>query len=182
MNPSMDVVVDIETTGTVPGCCILSIGATDTHLEHTFYSTIWHSSQKSIFNLKDDFETLKWWDKQDAEARNEAFSGTLGLQQVLGNFADWLKSLPAKKVYVWGNGADFDQPILAYAYNVCEMQNPFGFNNRCYRTLKNLYPHVKASDFEGRKHHALDDARHEALHLSKLLRYHFHPSRTVYQD
>lgn len=185
---SMDITLDLETTGTSPGCCVLSIGACSTNMEFEFYQPIWYSSQKAIYGLKDCPETLRWWDKQNKEARDEAFSGTAGLQVVLGNFADWLKSLPANEVFVWGNGADFDQPILSYAYEVAGMDSPFRFNNRCYRTLKNLYKNIKAPiDFEGIKHHALWDAKHEARHLSALLRYHFQGlsfvnSTPVFQD
>lgn len=174
MKNSMDVVLDIETTGTSPGCCILSIGATDTYLDHAFYQTIWHQPQKTIYGLEDDPDTLDWWSKQSEEARNEAFSGTMGLQQALGMFADWLSSLPAKQVRVWGNGSDFDQPILAYAYKAAGMKSPFGFNNRCYRTMKDLYKHIKPPlEFIGMKHHALADAIHEAKHLAQILRYHY---------
>jgi len=171
---SMDIVLDIETTGTAPGCCILSIGAVSTDQRHEFYTPIWHSSQKDMYGLKDDPATLAWWSKQSAEARDEAFSGTAALHIVLGQFSDWLRSLPARQKFVWGNGADFDQPIVAAAYEAAGMKNPFGFNNRCYRTLKNLYKDIKAPiEFEGIKHHALWDAKHEAKHLSMLLRHHF---------
>lgn len=180
---SIDITIDIETTGTSPGCCVLSIGACSTDMEFTFYQTIWHSGQKQIYGLKDDPATLAWWSKQSKEARDEAFSGTAGLQVVLGNFSDWLRSLPAKEVFIWGNGADFDQPILSFAYEAVGMNSPFKFNNRCYRTLKNLYKNIKAPiDFEGIKHHALWDAKHEARHLSSLLRYHFQGLKPEFQD
>lgn len=188
MQASLDIVLDIETTGTSPGCCILSIGAATTDRQYEFYQTIWHASQKEVYGLQDDYDTLRWWDKQSAEARNEAFSGTMGLVSALGKFSDWVQSLPAKDKFFWGNGSDFDQPILAYAYKAVDMKNPFGFNNRCYRTLKNLYPNVKApTDFEGIKHHALWDAKHEAKHLSMLLQYHFNnlavrPQPVIFQD
>lgn len=179
---SLDTTVDIETTGTSPGCCILSIGAASTCGKFTFYQNIWHAPQKTDYGLKDDAETLAWWDKQGKGARDEAFSGTMGLATALGNYSDWLRSLPANKVFVWGNGADFDNAILSYAYKAVGMKNPFGFNNRCYRTLKNLYPDIKAGEFMGIKHHALADAIHEAQHLAQLLRYHFRREHPVFQD
>lgn len=186
MDNSTDIVIDIETTGTAPGCCILSIGAATTDRKYHFYLPIWHASQKELYGLKDNHDTLRWWDKQSAAARDEAFSGTVGLVNALGQFSDWIQAIPVKEKFFWGNGADFDQPILAYAYNAVDMKNPFGFNNRCYRTLKNLYKNIKADDeFEGIKHHALWDAKHEAKHLSRLLQHHFtmnSPAKQQFQD
>lgn len=46
-------------------------------------------------------------------------------------------------------------------------------NERCYRTLKNLYFNIKPLEFAGNKHNALHDALNQAEHASMILRKHF---------
>jgi hypothetical protein len=171
--------VDLETTGTKAGCGVLAIGACSLDGTHTFYEKIDHLSCLSA-GLVDDPSTLKWWSKQEILAREEAFSGTKNLVMVLGQFADFLRSLPSPKktIFVWGNGADFDLPILAAAYQAVGMEVPWEpFNGRCYRTLKNLYKSIPMRKFEGLKHSALADARNQAMHAHEILRIHFDKSQ-----
>lgn len=172
---SLDVMIDLETVGTSAGCGILSIGACTFNHSHTFYKKIDLESCKLI-GLTEDQDTMAWWRKQDPEAKREAFSGTNSIVEVLGNFSDWFRRLPgdADKIFVWGNGADFDLPILAAAYAAAKMQKPWKpFNGRCYRTLKNLYFSVKMQPFDGMKHNALADAKNQASHARNILRIHF---------
>ena len=164
-----NVMLDLETTGVAAGCCILSIGACTLDLNNEFYQKI---SIDSCWNsgLKDDPSTLNWWDSQDPAARIEAFSGTLHIQDVLNNFSLWLKGLQEKNVKVWGNGADFDLPILQAAYEACKLEKPWKpYNGRCYRTIKNLYSDVPTNSFRGVKHNALEDAKNQAIHLMKIV-------------
>lgn len=176
---SIDVMLDLETTGTKAGCCILAIGACSFSQEFTFYEKINLESCK-IAGLRNEIETLKWWEKQTKEARDEAFSGTKDLITVLGQFSDFLRLLPAtaKTTFVWGNGADFDLPILQAAYAKAGMKTPWEpFNGRCYRTLKNLYKTIEMRKFEGLKHNALADAKNQAMHAREILRIHFDKSQ-----
>ena len=169
---SIDVMVDLETTGTKTGCCILSIGACTFDEKEKFYAKILHSSCLEA-NLADSIGTMNWWGKQSPKARMEAFSGTTPLLEVLGGFADFLRRLESQygQVFIWGNGADFDLPILGVAYSAVGMENPWKpFNGRCYRTLKNLHKDIKADEFIGEKHNALDDAVFQARHALKILR------------
>jgi len=178
---SMDVMLDLETGGTRAGCMILSLGATTFDLQHEFYARIstFDSEQCGFFS---DPETKAWWNRQSSEARAEAFSGTRSVVEVLGSFSDWLKRLPAKEVFVWGNGADFDLPILGAYYAGMVMPIPWKpFNGRCYRTLKNLYPQIKAPAKNAQKHNAIEDAKYQALHAREILGQHFHKHAT-YQD
>lgn len=174
MNNSIDVMIDIETTGTSSGCCILSIGATSFDEKYTFYMKIDHRSSVS-YGLKDSPGTMAWWQQQSSEARMEAFSGTDDLVVVLGAFSDFLLSIQRAEgeVFIWGNGADFDLPIIKAAYEIVDMPVPWKpFNGRCYRTLKNLpqNKNIKADKFEGVKHNALADAIFQARHALKILR------------
>lgn len=169
---SNDTMVDLETTGTSPGCCILSIGACTFSGSNTFYQKIDHLNSK-VHGLRDSPATMAWWHKQNPSARIEAFSGTLPLIQVLGAFYDWYKSIPGTK-YIWGNGADFDLPILKAAYQAVDMKEPWApYNGRCYRTLKNLYKDIPMPPFEGEKHNALADAMMQARHAHLILQKHF---------
>ena len=168
MSLQNNVMIDLETTGVAAGCCILSIGACTLDLNNEFYQKIsidsgWNSG------LKDDPSTLNWWDSQDPAARIEAFSGTLHIQDVLNNFSLWLKGLQEKNVKVWGNGADFDLPILGAAYIACGMPIPWKpYNGRCFRTIKNIHAEIIPNAFRGMKHNALGDAKNQAVHLVKI--------------
>lgn len=165
------VMVDLETLGTVPGSIILSIGAVGfgPKKEHgsTFYEKISiESCQKH--GLTFDADTLVWWMQQRIEAKAEAFSGALPLPVVLRDFSEFLGS-DAKDVEIWGNGASFDIALLAAAYRAAEIPVPWKFwNERCYRTMKSLYPEVPC-ERTGTHHNALDDAMTQARHLAQIL-------------
>ena len=163
-----NVMLDLETTGVAAGCGILSIGACTLDLNNEFYQKI---SIDSCYDrgLKDLPSTLNWWDYQDPAVKAEAFSGTLHLQDVLINFAMWLEKLGEKNVKVWGNGADFDLPILGAAYLACDMPIPWKpYNGRCFRTIKNIHAEIIPNAFRGMKHNALVDAKNQAVHLVKI--------------
>lgn len=169
-----DVMIDLETTGTGAGCCVLSIGAVSLDLKHEFYERISWANSKA-FGLVDNPNTMAWWQKQSVQAREEAFSGERPLLEVLGAFSDWLAMVQRLEgdVFVWGNGADFDLPILGHLYDRFSMKKPWKpFNGRCYRTVKNLpkAKEIKEDEFLGLKHNALEDARHQARHLMKIIK------------
>ena len=170
---SLDIMIDLETTGVKAGCGILSIGASSFDLTKTFYEKIDHETCRKA-GLVDDPSTIAWWQKQNPEARAEAFSGKKSIIEVLGAFQTWMNRLDDKQIFVWGNGADFDLPILIAAYNSVGMAVPWKpFNGRCYRTLKNLYKNIPMQEFQGLKHTALSDAKNQAAHARDILRIHF---------
>lgn len=168
-----NVMIDLETTGVSAGCKVLSIGATTFEEDFTFYSSIHVASQNS-FGLKDNFDTLAWWAKQSPEVRTTAFEGTSPLPIVLADFSSWLMGTVRDArgaITVWGNGADFDLPILEAAYIAIGKKKPWGpMQGRCYRTLKNLPPlkNIKIEE-NPLKHDALQDAIYQARHAVKLL-------------
>jgi len=76
---------------------------------------------------------------------------------------------PRENVRVWGNGAAFDNVILASAYRQANITQPWLFwNDRCYRTVKALSPAVTMQR-NGTHHNALDDAESQARHLIDML-------------
>lgn len=185
------IMMDLETMGTVPGCAILSIGCVvmdfDTlSLGEQFYTHVSLADSLENHFLEEDADTKKWWADKTPEARQVLFDANSAdapkLVAVMESLNEWLLSIGAtvRKTRLYGNGADFDNPILRVAYHAAKVQ-PFGskqgfFGGRCYRTLKTLDelfgPTFVAPKMErvGEHHNALDDAKSQALHLIEIVR------------
>lgn len=171
---AINVMVDLETLGTSPGCPILSIGAVTFLTEvpcKPFYTTIDISNQNK-YGLLPNPTTVSWWGSQDKRVREEAFSGKDDLFQVLTWFSSWLGSLQATPV-MWGNAASFDLSILSAAYKAVNLPLPWKYwNEMCFRTLKNLYHGVVTEpERTGHKHNALNDAIHQAEWATKIYKF-----------
>ena len=174
MTSKTNIMLDLETLGTKPGCIILSIAAVPFALSgcyelEPFYRKISDVSC-GTYGMVSDKKTLDWWERQSDEARNEAFSGVEDLKLVLSDFSLYIAGMPTAPV-IWGNGSDFDNPILAAAYELCDLPLPWSFrDNLCYRTLKNLYPvipYVRPVI----AHNALHDARAQATHAEHIFKW-----------
>jgi len=166
----VNVMIDLETTGTHAGCCILSIGAVfilDGVICDTYYEKISHQLSKYA-GFTDSPDTVTWWNKQRKDIQEEAFSGMRTPDSVLESLSDKLKGYgTAKEIYLWGNGADFDNAILSASYKLLDMRQPWHYtNNCCYRTWKNsvAVPYQKPID----AHNALADAVAQAKHLIQI--------------
>lgn len=183
------IMLDLETLGTTPGCVIVSIGAVafdpfaekldDVLLDDGFHTVInKESCMEALLHV--DAETARWWAGQGDEARKvlqlasapdapplvDALDSLVGYVSTHGN---------PSKALVWGNGADFDNPILTVAARHANIKLPWQWGNRCYRTVKNLFEFMQP-DFVapkltrlGTHHNALDDAKSQALHMWDLL-------------
>ncbi len=162
----MHVMVDLETLSTEPNAVILSIGAVCFSryggvAPQTFYIEI---NIQSCIDLGLDVSkgTTAFWDKQGESAKKLFDNQDLkvSLPVALEEFSKWWRSVGGKTF--WGNGADFDKPILSSAYTACGMNTPYSpFSGRCFRTLKSIHK-VPKIPFNGTKHHALHDAQHQA--------------------
>lgn len=165
----VNVMIDLETLGTTPGSVILSLGAT-TFGTGSHCSTFYRQINKDAYPMDrfhTDKDTVLWWKSQGETARSVAFSGTKHPEEVLIAFSFWLNTL-GKTPLIWGNGSDFDNVLLSETYRLLGLATPWKFyNNRCYRTLKNLYPEVKLKR-EGTHHNALDDAITQAKHAEEI--------------
>lgn len=172
---TVDLMIDIETMGNTPGCAILSIGAVfikDGKLAEGFYQKVDLQSCLDV-GLKMDASTVVWWMKQSDEAR-ASITDEKGdhIIDVLGLFSRWAfaHGSGVGEVNVWGNAATFDVVLMEEAFRKTHINIPWEFwGHRCFRTLKNLCPSVPKPVFTGIKHHALDDAKHQALHMIAIL-------------
>lgn len=174
------IMLDLETMGTRAGCAVLSIGAVEFNETTMKTGKEFHKiiALQSCLNagLFIDASTKQWWDGQSEEAKKTLHravtpdEGVDTLEEVLKAFNTYLARFDSVEIY--GNGADFDNPILLAAYHAAGV--PVGwrpFNGRCYRTLKNdIAPHIEIVR-TGTYHNALDDARSQALHAMEILKY-----------
>jgi exodeoxyribonuclease VIII len=161
------VMLDLETMGTCHDAAIVAVAAvrfTDTEIVDSFNVCV--SLQSCVTaGMVIEPSTVIWWMRQSDEARGLLTGAAISLSACCELFAAWI----GPNAEVWGNGADFDNAILATAYRFCGMKQPWQYTaNRCYRTVKSWYPGI---EFErlGTHHNALDDARSQALHLIKCM-------------
>lgn len=157
--------IDLETTGTRPGCCILSIGAAGIDKdgkEANFYCRISYGKSKEE-GFDDEAGTLSWWIKQDSATREEAFGGTEEPEEVVSRFVAFVLSrfdTLAKDFTVWSKGSDFDFPILKAYLDAYDLNTPWPFwTQRDYRTLQAVFPFIKDAESNVEKHNAYEDAR-----------------------
>lgn len=171
-----DIMVDLETLGTGPGCAILSIGAVAFDPWTGFIGADFHTlvSTASCRNLglREEADTMDWWDRQKPEARAilaKAAAADVAVQTALDGLATFIRSHGgAPRVRLWGNGADFDNAILADLYRRTGQRPPWNFwNSRCFRTFKALSGGCEPQRL-GTHHNALDDARHQALWACRI--------------
>lgn len=161
------VMLDLETMGNGVNAAIIAIGAARFdagEITDEFYTVIDLASAVEA-GLEIDASTVMWWMKQSNDARKQFDRDGLPLVDALKQFAAWI----GEDAEVWGNGAAFDNAILSNAYRKCGMEQPWKFwNDRCYRTVKNMHPDVKM-ERQGVYHRAVDDAKSQADHLMRII-------------
>ncbi|KQV66602.1 3'-5' exonuclease [Caulobacter sp. Root343] len=163
---------DLETWGNFPGASIASIGAVAFDpagaglTDRTFYRTIDRESAKAI-GLIEDPGTVEWWDApKRAVARAALDVDTRPIMEVLAEFsAFYIVNAPVadETDRLWSNGPSYDETLLGAAYRAAGIKPPWRYNaGRDCRTIYDLFG-LKLEHSEGVFHHALDDAREQAL-------------------
>jgi len=163
------IMVDLETLSTNYNAAILAIGAvkfsTEKGCYDRFYQVVKTPPEVKGFHVSAD--TLHWWTKQSEEAR-AVFTdpAAVDIDAALLAFYHWaVRGTAEKHIRLWGNGASFDNVILSTAYELCDLVKPWMYyNDRCYRTAKNLNRMVVMKRV-GTHHNALNDAESQAEHL-----------------
>jgi len=167
-----NIMADIETMGQGNNAAIVAIGACAFDPAESgipdeppchFYTRV--SLQSSVdAGMVIDPSTVLWWMQQSEAARKATFEGIeMPLGDALHSFAKWVGG----DFPVWGNGATFDNVIIRSGFAAVGLPVPWHYwNDRCYRTMKNLV-RFKAEPF-GTAHNAHDDAVTQALHLQKI--------------
>lgn len=171
----LDVMLDLETMGTGPSAAIVAIGAVEFDLDtgqlgSRFYEAVDLCTSVELGGVIDAATVLWWMDQSDA-ARAAFRRGGIHICVALGRFTEWLLSRDRTEgtARIWGNGAGFDNVVLASAYRAARRPQPWKFyNDRCYRTIKALLPQVELVRV-GEHHKADDDAESQARHLIRIV-------------
>lgn len=176
-----DIMLDLETLGTAPGCTVLSIGAVAFDsvygLGDTFDVIISRGDSERV-GLTEHPDNVRWWEQQSFDAQEtlrQATEAGLTVEAALARFGGFVETITGGEpgVRVWGNGAGFDQPILRGLYKAIQLKHlvPWDWwNDRCFRTLRGLAPHL-AMPRTGVLHNALDDAITQAEHAVRVMQY-----------
>ncbi|TNI81191.1 hypothetical protein CF116_09400 [Aeromonas veronii] len=181
---SLIAVVDLETLGKGPRAVIGEIGVVIVDVEQLVAVDEFYCRVSLHQPRQRDEIIMSWWDQQridSPQAWLEMFKNTdrLCLADALDALKDFLaRHFPrALAVELMGNGPEFDNVILEDAYSQCGIELPWSFRgNQSLRTvvlmgrlLLDIDPKFQI-EFEGIRHHALHDARHEATYLISILR------------
>ena len=162
--------LDIETLGNNSNSVIISIGAVffdKNGIGSKFYQKVNAQSCLDI-GLEMDVSTILWWIQQSENARKEFIGNEkeVSIKTALQNFNNFINY----DCIIWGNGSEFDNTIVANAYRKAGMTLPWKYsNNRCFRTLKNLFPNVKKPANNDEGHNALSDAVWQAEYAINIL-------------
>lgn len=175
-----DVVIDLETgdTNTATGA-VLSIGAVAFNAAHgmppddapTFHEALDLDDQLRRGRTI-SASTFTWWLGQSEPARlalasmqDEAMPPAEGLAA----FVDWLRAhTDLSRVRVWGNGANFDNPMLTSLLATYGVKLPWKFyNDRCYRTA--VAPFKRDAPAELAEGLVAHNALHDAIKQARVL-------------
>lgn len=162
------IMIDLETYGTKPGAAIRSIGAVEFNpytlrdYGREFYQNICDDSCRQL-GLDFDAETIKWWEEQGEKAQAALQDDKIPIKEVADAFRDWVQE--GHGVFIWCQGAAFDAVLWEAVCERLGVKEPWQFTN--VRDTRTIYQvgkiNTKAIKREGIYHHALHDAKHQAL-------------------
>lgn len=177
-------VVDLETLGKGPRAVIGEIGVVIVDVEQLVAVDEFYCRVDIGQPRERDDSTIAWWEQQRIDsplAWKEMFAtpNRLFIADALNELKSFLsRHFPrALAVELMGNGPEFDNVILDNAYQQWGVELPWSFRgNQSLRTvvlmgrlLLDIDPKFQI-EFDGIRHHALHDARHEAAYLISILR------------
>lgn len=161
------IMLDLETMGTSPGCAVVQIGAVEFSIYKVGDPVLITISLESCVaaGMRIDPTTVMWWMKQSNAARDSLSENCVSIRDGLQTFSNWIGK---EKVCVWGDGAAFDNVLLASAYRACRMPLPWHYSgDRCFRTMKKVFSVERVvSEVE---HNAAADAVAQARQMQAIL-------------
>lgn len=174
-----NVMLDIETLGTKPGCAILSVGAVAWETGQyklgkiLSYEGYVNPSKTPEYDFGDiDPKTWWWWEGQEeahSRLRDKIVSRGHSLQVVLKGLTKLLEQRAPGDLRVWSKDPDFDCAILADAYDRVGLGVPWSFwETRSVRTMLDVGRSLGLS-LEGPREEAAHDALQDAFDQASLV-------------
>jgi len=171
-----DLMIDTETMGLPPDGALLSIGAVFFDMKTCTLGPTFYRAINLATAVRDGGTitpgTVLWWLGQSQQARDAVRFGGIDIRNAMAEFSEFITdNSTLKTVRPYGNGASFDLTIIDCAYKNAGLTRPWSpFKERCFRTIRNLYPQVEYNpDDKGTgAHNALADAVFQAQHLFKI--------------
>lgn len=171
-----EIMIDIETMSVLPNALILTIGAikfkrkgqlqTMDKLDKFYRRIDVNTCKEGEYHICE--ETLKWWDTQPDEAKEESFKKErIPLIDVLKELSIFI----GEKSIVWANSPSFDCIIMENAYRNCKLKVPWNFwNTRDCRTIMD-FGNVRMSELPVENlHHALYDCYRQIIGVKRALK------------
>ena len=175
--PILNIMVDLETASTKENAAILSwamVPFTEDGAKcelETFYRIV---NLTSCFMAGMDVErgTQKWWESQTPEARAAVMkSEGESILNVTRSAYCWLSALAETyDLYMWCRGIDFDLPKIECCFRkFLEQDAPYKYSHKMdVRTvLKFMQIDQTQFEFEGTRHHSVDDCVHDIKMVRK---------------
>ena len=165
------VMLDWETLSTEPNAVVLSIGLVPFNLEDEDTFEILEADESRQYFRTIEFQeqidagrhvsasTLMWWMQQNRSAQKETFNerGRIGVEKLLEEVIPFIG-----KKRLWGNGASFDNPILATLCTDFGFVPPPFYMARDLRTIQDLSDNDRLKE-RGVEHSAIADAQYQVL-------------------
>lgn len=195
----MDIMLDLETLGTKPGCAVLAIGAkvfdpygddskaAPSPPNASFYRNI-DLFSSLMLGLTVDPATLDWWRTKDAAAQGALFAGKVLPKEAIRQFNEWIVlngkvySPQEKSLAVWAKSPGFDCHVIEHVADVVGITMEWHDDNRKqgFRYFRDVRTAIKMSGIDessitaketGRtQHFALDDCDVQILQVQAAYR------------
>lgn len=166
----LDMMVDMETVSLKENAGILSLALVPFNRDGSvndlvpFYLAVDLTS--CFMSGMDMTGCQEWWMKQDPKAIAEIVKAEkMSIGTVINMSHTYLSNLAEQyELVMWSRGMDFDFPKLEWCFRkFVEKEPPYAYyNKRDVRTwVKELGVDESQIEFEGTKHNALDDCKHQ---------------------
>jgi hypothetical protein len=187
--PEIYVSTDIETDGPIPGPhSMLSLGSAAFSCDKSLLGTF-SANLETLPGAHGHPKTIEWW-KTQPEAWAACRADVEPIQTVMDRYADWLRALPGKPVFV-GYPASFDFLFVYWYLMRFTGNSPFSHSALDIKTyamaiMKRDYREATKANMPQRwfdelphTHIALDDAIAQgALFCNMLIENHGHVNKT----